>query len=782
MAVNSTPNGGAPSNMRRESYFDFGALYAKYKRFWWLFALCLVGCMGLSVMYLMVKKPVYALVGTILISDDDDSSSGSSIGSAIMKNFSLGGSSANVEDEIVVINSLSITKDMVRELKLNCRAREHRGFLRNIDLYDESPISVNAPDALFDTLTYTLNFRIKVDQEGAIKVKVKKGRFKTLADIETDHFPVTVPTIYGIYMLDTTRFYNAGKELDLKVMVGGYQSVAEDYNEDIDAVLISKKSNGIRLTYDDSHVRRGKEILNKIVELYNKRCQREKDETAINTGRFIDERLNIIYNDLSASEADIERYKRDHDLVDIEADLEVIYGQKTLGDQTRLELSTEYEVMKMVKDFVNDPANDYSMIPFSVGKTSEAGGPVEMYNDLVLERTKLASSAKTSNIMLKTMDDQLALVRENVRKAVDKALDGLRIQIEEVDKVGNEAKDKLTSLPTVEREFQDLYRQQLIKNELYTFMLQKREENALVLAATTPKGKIVDSAYAYTEPVAPKKGLVLFVGLFFGIVLPILILYVKALFTTRFSSIDELETIVNSPVLGEICHNRHHTALVVREGKTSSIVELFRLLRNNVQFMLPRESNNVLLVTSSIAGEGKSFVALNLASSFALLGKKVALVGMDIRSPKLAEYLKIKPTPGVTTFLAKNETAADDIVQHSNDVEGLDVIVGGPIPPNPSELLLSKRVKMLIDELRGRYDCVIIDSAPIAMVSDTFSLAPYTDLVLYVTRANYTKRSLIKYFNSVVSRGQIRNTGVIINDSNPKLSQGYGYGYGSKDE
>ena len=766
-------------NVRKEEYFDFGALFSKYKRFWWLFVASFVGCVFCACFYLYIKRPVYQINSTILVSQEED---GGGIGASIVRNLSLGSMSSKVDDEILVVNALSLARDMVRELKLNRSYKQHTGFMKNIDMYNRTPITVDAPDAVFDTLTYSMKFRIKVDEAGKINIKVKKGMFKTLAEVEATKFPVTVKTIYGLYVVNSTGNYRKGEEVDLKVTVGGFQEVAEDYNEKISASIASKKSNGIQLLFEDVDVQRGKDILNKIVELYNRRCQADKDAMALNTGKFIDERLNIIYNDLSTSEADIEKYKRDNNLVDMQTDVAAMYGRRNIGESTKTQLNTQYEIMKMVKDFVNDPKNDYTMIPFGVGQTSEAGGPVDMYNQLLLERSKLASSAKANNITLKVMDDQLLLVRANVRKAVDKALDGLRIQIAQSSAVENKAQGKLGQIPAKEREFRQLYRQQAIKNELYTFLLQKREENALVLAATTPKGKIVDKAYAYSEPVAPKKGLVLFIGVFFGLLIPVVILYIKNLFTTKFSSQEELEGIVNAPVLGEVCHNRHRSSLVVREGKTSSIVELFRLLRNNVQFMLPNENSNVMLVTSSISGEGKSFVCLNLAASFALLGKRVALVGMDIRSPKLAEYLSIKSTPGVTTYLVKKDVQLADIVQHSSDVKNLDIYVSGPIPPNPSELLLSDRTKQLIDELRAEYDCVILDSAPIAMVSDSFSLSPFSDLVVYVTRANYTKRSLIKYFNTVMARGQIKNAGVIINDSNPKMSQGYGYGYVSKDD
>ena len=260
-----------------------------------------------------------------------------------------------------------------------------------------------------------------------------------------------------------------------------------------------------------------------------------------------------------------------------------------------------------------------------------------------------------------------------------------------------------------------------------------------------------------------------------------MILYLKNLFTTKFSTQDELQELTKSPVLGEICHNRHRSPLVVKPGKTSSIVELFRLLRNNIQFLMTHKDDKVVLVTSSISGEGKSFISANLASSFALLGKKVVLVGMDIRNPQLAKILKLNDTPGVTSYLSNSDTSIESITQQVASVEGFNVIVAGTIPPNPSELLLGERTSQLFDDLRQRYDIVIIDSAPIAMVSDTFSLAKFSDATLFVTRANHTKRNLVKYFNEVVARKQFHNAALVLNDSNPRLSAGYGYGYGSKD-
>ena len=314
-------------------------------------------------------------------------------------------------------------------------------------------------------------------------------------------------------------------------------------------------------------------------------------------------------------------------------------------------------------------------------------------------------------------------------------------------------------------------------------LLQKREENALKLASTTPKAKIVDKAYASSKPVKPKVPMVLFLALCMAVFIPVTIIYLLHLLNTKFSSQDDLEEISAVPVIGHVHHNRHKEALVVRQGKTSAIVELFRYLRNNVQFMLTGPEAKVVLVTSSTSGEGKSFVSSNLAASFALLeGKKVVLVGMDIRSPKLADMLHLKPLPGVTSYLAKSDMRLDEIVQHMPGNESLDVIVAGAVPPNPSELLLGDRTGKLIAELRERYDYVIIDSAPVAQVSDTFSVAGMADATVYVTRANHTKRSMVKLMNRLVATKRLANVGAIVNDTKPSQDNSYGYGYGKNDD
>ena len=765
------------TNQQEEPAFDFGALFDKYKRYWWLFLLSVIACYGLSYYYLKVTKRVYDVNAVVLVAQEDNSSSA---GANLLKSMKLMGGGGKVEDEMIVFSSQELCTEVVKRLKLNRRYTEEKAWYKpSTDHYNSSPIEVIAPEEMFDTLS-SINFKIDVDKAGLANIKAKSGNDE-LADLKKIKIPATIKTTYGIFTIKPTDNYKPNKPCHITATLTGSQFCGQGLNKKIKVKLITKKANGINLSIHETVKSRGMDILNTLIDLYNERGQQEKDEQAINTAKFIDERLALIYKGLTSSEADIEYYKRAHKIVDPELQVKSAIAKQEVTDRAIIRLETHRQLLGMVKDFVTNPANKYSYIPFEVD-SSAASGSIKAYNNLLAKRQELSHSAQGDNMALKQLEQQIETMHANVLHGLNSSIKGVDLQLSKVRAQANANAGDLNQVPTVEREAQDLYRQQGIQNTLYTFLLQKREENSLVLAATTPKGKIVDHAYASIFPVKPVKSKIYLMALLAGLLLPVLALFLKKLLTTKFSNQEDLQSISKAPVVAEICHNRHRSQLVVKDGKTSSIVELFRLLRNNIQFMLPTPDDKVILVTSSVSGEGKSFISMNLASSFALLGKRVALVGMDIRSPKLAQMFNINEAPGVTSFLAKPSVTLDQIVQPCSEVDNLDVYVGGTIPPNPSELLLTTRVQELIDQLKERYDYILIDSAPIAMVSDTYSLARYANLTVYVTRANYTKRSLVRYMNNAIARRQLNNVAVVLNDSNPKMSQGYGYGYGHEDK
>ncbi len=771
MAKFNTP----PTAQQEEQIVDFSAFVRKYKRYWWLFLLSLIACMTLAFAYLKYAKRIYSVKAVVLVAQEDN---GAGAGANLLKSMKLMGQGSKVDDEMIVFSSQELCTQVVKQLGINHSYLEDMGWYKpEKDHYNTSPVEVIAPEEMFDTLS-SVKFKIDLDKAGKASIKATSGNDK-LADVKNITLPTTLKTPYGTFAIKATDKCKQGKSYHITARLTGNQVVGERLNKRIKVKLATKKSNGINLTIDESNKARGKDILNKLVELYNERGQHEKDEQAINTAKFIDERLALIYKGLTSSEADIESYKRAHKIVDPELQVKSAIAKQEITDRAIIKLETNKQLLGMVRDFVSNPANKHSYIPFEVD-SSAASSSIKAYNNLLAKRQELALSAKGDNIALKQIDEQIETMHANVLHGVNSSIKGLDMQLNKVRGQANQTSGDLSQVPTQEREARELMRQQGIQNTLYTFLLEKREENALVLAATTPKGKIVDHAYAASTPVSPNKMVVLALGLLMGLMLPLILVYLKDLFTTKFANQEELEEISQVPVIGHIHHNRHNTQLVVKDGKTSSIVELFRYVRNNLQFLLNKEDDKVILVTSSVSGEGKSFISTNIASSFALLGKRVALVGMDIRSPKLATMLDLNEMPGVTSYLSRSGVSLEQIAQPCKEVKGLDVFVGGAIPPNPSELLLSDRVKDFFHDLREQYDVIIVDSAPVAQVSDSFALDKYSNATVYVTRANYTRRNLIKFMNRIAANKQLKNMCVVLNDTKPSNDNTYGYGINSK--
>ena len=774
MAKFNTP----PTAQQEEQIVDFSAFVRKYKRYWWLFLLSLVACISLAFVYLKFAKRIYNVKAVVLVAQEDN---GAGAGASLLKSMKLMGQGSKVDDEMIVFSSQELCTQVVKQLGINHSYLEDKGWYKpEKDHYNTSPIEVIAPEEMFDTLS-SVKFKIDLDKTGKANIRATSGKDK-LANVKGVTLPTTLKTTYGTFAIKATDKYKQGKPCHITARLTGNQIMGERLNKRIKVKLATKKSNGINLNIAENNKSRGKDILNKLIELYNERGQHEKDEQAINTAKFIDERLALIYKGLTSSEADIESYKRAHKIVDPELQVKSAIAKQELSDRAIIKLETNRQLLGMVRDFVNNPANKHSYIPFEVD-SSAASGSIRAYNNLLAKRQELAQSAKGDNLALKQIDEQIETMHHNVLQGLNSSIKGVDMQLNKVRGQANQTAGDLGQVPTQEREARELLRQQGIQNTLYTFLLEKREENALVLAATTPKGKIVDHAYSETTPVSPNKMIILAMALLAGLMLPMMLVYLKDLFTTKFSNQEELEEISQVPFIGHIHHNRHNTQLVVRDGKTSSIVELFRYVRNNLQFLLNKEDDKVILVTSSISGEGKSFISTNIASSFALLGKRVALVGMDIRNPKLAQMLNLNEMPGVTSYLSRSDVSLEQVAQPCKEVNGMDVFVGGAIPPNPSELLLSDRVKDFFNDLREHYDVIIVDSAPVAQVSDSFALDKYSNATVYVTRANYTRRNLIKFMNRIAANKQLKNMCVVLNDTKPSNDNTYGYGItNNKDE
>ena len=678
-------------------------------------------------------------------------------GNSMLKSV-MGGGDVNVFNEIEILASENLAAKTVDALDINCRYYEKTGFLKKQDHYGTSPIIVEAPKELFDTLSVTLPFKIKVNADGKTDITVKKGMFSNYAELKGVELPATVKTPFGLFVVKPTQYFTPKHEYSITASVAGNIPAALELQKDMTVDLKAKKTDIVYMDVMDNDVKRGRDILNTLVRLYNERGMKESDTQGMTTARFIDERLSLIYKNLMGSEAEIEAYKKAHNLIDPVAQAKTTIIKGETSESAIIALETQYRIASMIKGFITDPANKHSLIPFE--SDSLSAKMVRSYNALITQRQHLETSAKADNPALVQLDQQLNAMRENMLGSVNNALGAMRIKIDKAKDVQGESKGDMSQFASTERETRTLYRNQAIQNELYIFLLQKREENALKMAAAQPKGKLVDEAYAASEPVKPKKPLLAFVALIMTFALPFCILYVKKLLKNKIGSQDELEAITPAHLLGQIYHAREDELQVIADTNTKN-AELFRYLRGNVQFVLPESTDKVVLVTSAVAAEGKSYIAANVASSLALMGKKVALVELNLRKPSLGEMFGIIASKGMSDYLSNGEVSLHDIV--STTADGLDVYVAGTVPPNPSELLQGSRAAQLMEQLREQYDYVVVDSASLATASDTFSLTSQADATVVVLRANSTKQAYVKWINRLMAEGKLSNVGFVLN-------------------
>lgn len=748
-------------------YIDFKGIIKQYISKWYLFAASIVVCVALAWVFLQVRKPEYAVKANILISQQNSNP---------MANFgglgSMFGSNGYVDDEIFVLSSHSLYKEVVRDLGINVSHVVKTGFLKNELAYPDFPVQVTAAPGIVDTLRRTVAFSIDVNEKGKADIKAKVKR-STVAKIKDATLPAVVKTPLGEFTVATTDSYVPGTELTTKVYVSGYDAAAETLDENVVDEIENRHTNVIKMSINTPNPDYGKAILNEILKKYNERGIIEKNAQSEKTAEFIDERLRILAADLSESESRIQNYKEKKGIVDVQAEAKYQTEKKGQLETVLLTAETNREITHMVSQFLRDPKNRYSLIPMAIDNEGMQAS-ISAYNEVVLQRINLQNSAKTNNVALKQLSEQIDAMRANILTSIDKLLQSSDIQIKDLRREKALADSRLGQIPTQEREYLDMKRQQSVKQQLYLFLLQRSEETSMLLANALPKGIIVDEAYTLSEPLGLTKKMVFLLALIFGLIIPPVILYVRKLVRNRFETRQEVERLTDVPILGEMCNDRSGRSLVVTRDDNSSASELFRLMRSNLLFILNDPKDKVVLMTSSTSGEGKSFISINLAASLALLGKKVLLVGMDIRKPRLADYLGIHPQFGLTQYLSSDKISVDQIISHVPGAENLDVICAGPVPPNPAELLASAKTDELFVELRKHYDYIIVDTAPIGLVSDTFALDRIADASIFVCRINYTALSDLSQINEVYEQHRLKKLSLVINGSTSKKRYGYG--------
>ncbi len=759
---------------RRAPRIGLQELLSYFTARWYWLALSAVLFTVLGFLYARIKAPIYQVDANIRISQDE---AGGLLSIAGFSDLFGGGNS--VEDEVFVVQSHSVLRDVVEDNRFYIDHYVREGFMQTYFNFNSYPVEVIPPVGIQDTLRKTLGFKIKVNKAGKADITMKAGKDKC-AKLEDATFPINFETPYGLFVFVKTDNYPVDESVTTSIVVSSLDAKAEALSSQLDISVANRQSNVISLSYKSPSVAYAKLLINSIIEQYNKRGIEDKNTQASLTLNFIDNRLDLITEALATSEDEVAQYKRDNKITDLQADATYDFNQKGQLETQLISTGNRLEILGMTRDFLRKPENAFSLLPVA-GEVSGLNDALTKYNELVLNYMTLSSTAKGNNATLKTLEEQITAMRLNILKSVERSYSQQQAVYTRLEQEINNTDSKLNSLPAKERKYIDIMRQREIKEQLYVFLLQRREETAMMMANALPKGIIIDEAYALNEPVGMSPKILMAATFMFGLLFPAFFFYVRLLMRNKFVNRAELEKETDIAILGEVCTAKSGNPIVVRPGRTSSISELFRLIRTNLSFVVQAGRSNTILVTSTRSGEGKSFIAINIGASISLADKKVLLIGMDIRKPMLEEYLGLDHRPGLTQYLSSNEVKVDDIIRRKPIADlNLDIITAGPIPPNPGELLLSKHLDDLFEELHKRYDYIIIDSAPVGMVSDTFTLARLTDATVYVCRANYTTLDDIEFTNRLKESGRLPNMSLVINGT--KKQKGYGYGYGNVDE
>ena len=761
---------------KSNDFIDIHALLSGYASKWYIFVASVVICLTLGYLYTRMYKQNMAVRANVLISQEQEGAFGATSGGSNGLG-ALFGSDAYVEDEIFLISSHSLYREVGKTLGLNRTHYVRTGFLKSYMAFPDFPIDVTAEAGVADTLSTTLVFKVKVSKDGLASIKVKEQK-NTLFDKSDLRLPYNVETPFGTFAVVPTNTFPKGESVSTTISFSGYEAAAEDLTDQVVADIASRKSNVISLGINTPYPAYGSAVLNEVIAQYNKRGIIDKNLQGEQTATFLEDRISLIGNDLDAAEMAIQNYKNTHKITSVNTEAAYQQGKRGAFEAELFAAEREIEMLKLTQDFFADSLRISELVPTTVANGSIQQA-ISNYNGLVLSRLRLLTKATPDNPGVKEVERNLAIARKALMNNVAQALRTAQMKYNDLLAAKAQTDSKLGNVPTQEREFMSMRRQQAMKEHLYTFLLERREENSMMLANATPKGKIIDKAFTLSKPIGMSKKLILLVALIVGLLIPPVILYLWKVMRNKLETRQELEHYVSAPILGEICTDRSGRKLVVGEHDTSSATELFRLLRVNLRFMLSDISDKVVLVTSTVSGEGKSFVSSNLAASLSLdEGKRVLLIGMDIRNPQLENYLDLHPRYGLTNYLSSSDVSLDDIIVKMPGFKNLDVIVAGPIPPNPAELLASAKVRELFEKLRTMYDYIVVDSAPVGMVSDTFTLNSISDATVYVTRVNHTTLTDLRFIEDIYEDNRLKKLSVVVNGTASK--RGYGYGYGRK--
>ena len=784
--------GQEQETQERQSAFDFAVLYRTIILNWYWFILSLVICGGLGAIYLRYATPKYQSTAKLLIKDDDSNSKrGQSLQN--MTNLGIISNSAGIDNEMEILTSHSIAEDAIRDLKLYVDYST-KGRIKDIILYRDQPLNVDIDRAHLEKLNQPVDLTITrngttyiVSGTYSVPTDENESEGPFSLNRKFTSLPATIATRAGIITISSNNGHSLHDGQTLKVEVLSPKMASNKYVGELQVAQTSKTTSIAQLQLTDEVPQRSLDYLKQLAIVYNRQANEDKNIVALRTEKFINSRLQKINAELGKTEGQLQNYKQQNGMVELKLNAGNAVTNQNESELKLADIQTQIELFSTIAQEVESSSRNLSqVIPSNVGLDDQSSTSlINKYNELVLERNRLLRSASESSPVVEPLTAQIRELNGNIRRAISTARQNLQIQRDALAAQVSKFNEQVAETPQQERMLTQIGRQQEVKSGLYLMLLQKREENSISLAATADKGKLIDDPQLVGK-ISPKSAIIMLIALLIGLAIPALVIFLLQLFRYKIEGHEDVARLTKLPIIADVAiasnTAKGKADIVVHENQNNQMEEIFRSLRTNLQFML-HEGQKVVLFTSSTSGEGKTFTAANLSVSFGLLGKKVILVGLDIRRPRLAELFGINDhRHGITNLLVKDAPTAADVQEQilpSGVNKNLDLLMAGPIPPNPAELIARSSLEAIIKALKDKYDYIMIDTAPVGLVTDTLQIARVADASIYMCRADYTPKSNFELINALANEKKLPNMAMVLNGIDmSKKKYGYYYGYG----
>lgn len=762
----------------------FRDLVEPYLSRWKFILFCVVCALACSFLYLRYANYQYQAKAIIKIKDDKSQNKLPEISS--LQNYGLfSNDQNNVLDEIEIIKSRNLIKSVVEDLKFNVQMFVE-GRVQAHEVYINKPLNINfsVSDSIIHKIDTTFNIKINSSKDFYISGVVEDSGIFDSKDTENIgelyDFGKSVPTTFGdIIITPNIGQYATKIDSKIKIKISPINGVTSNYKSKLQ-IETNELSSIIKLSINDNVRQKAELFLDKLIQKYNEDVVNDKQMVIKTTSDFINNRLEVVSRELGQVDLTAEDIQQEKKLTDLATQSNLILRNERENESKIIEVANQIQLIDYMNNHLSEKTSANDLLPSNIGIGNDNIAQVtKQHNELVQERNRLLKYSSEKNPTVVNLTNQINQLKNNLSQSLNSIRSSNEITYNSLLSENARITSQIYSAPEKQREFRDIKRQQDIKESLYLYLLEKREESAITHGVSSPNAKIVDKAFASNEPVSPKKAIIVLAALVFGLCAPIGLIYTRNLLDTKVHSLKDIKKVVDVPIIGDIPKSNKRKQLI-KKVDYSPKAEAFRMVRTNIDFMLKAVENRAktIFVTSTTSKEGKSHTSINLALSLSFSEKKVLLIETDIRVPKATNYLSVKNEIGLTNYISDPHLNLKDVVVSLQDNDFLDVIPSGVIPPNPAELLMSDRMHELFDKVSKDYDYIIVDTAAVGLVTDTMLIGHHADLFIYVVRANYIDKRQLHIAETIYNEKRLPNMAILLNGVNHKKGNGYGYGYG----